>query len=48
MPGEDVIQKDLLNVEIKVQKKIKSQEVETGSSQDISVVGQHFEPHRNL
>lgn len=45
-----MIQEDLLNVEIRVQekKKIKSQEVEAGSSQDISVLRLHFEPHRSL
>ena len=35
--GRYMIQEDLLNLEIKVQKKPKSQEVEAVSSQDISV-----------
>lgn len=46
--GRYMIQEDLLNVEIKVQKKTKSQEVEAGTSQDISVLSLDYQPHRSL
>lgn len=46
--GRYMIQEDLWNVEIKVQKKTKSQEVEGGTSQDISVLSLHHQPHRSL
>lgn len=43
-----MIQEDLLNVELKIQQKNKSQEIEAGSSQDISVLSLCYQPHRSL
>lgn len=43
-----MIEEDLLNVETKAEKKSRSQEVEAGSSQDISGLPLCYQPHRNL